>query len=341
MLEIRNEIERWRADGVETVVAALLVDMQGSGVRLPGALFAVAADGRIAGSVSGGCIEPGLIEEASALLDGQDHAEQSTTARIKLVRYDQSGGRLLSRLAPCSESVDLALFYLDLEQYRQLGVLIDSGQEALFTLVLDGEAAGRQRVTALESLAGATAAAPSSEAARTTIVETSAGREFRYRLSPPLQLVIVGGSHIAQHLARLAGELGMAVSVVDPRPRFLTAALFADPVRRFQSHAPRAFEQLALDDRCAVCALSHDDKIDDAGLIAALQRDAWYIGALGSRATHAERCTRLADAGIEDRALRRIHAPVGLSMAAVTPAEIALSILSQVVAEYRQHQPKR
>ena len=341
MLEIRKEIERWRADGVETVVAALLVDMQGSGVRLPGALFAVAADGRIAGSVSGGCIEPGLIEEASALLEEQGHAERPTAARIRLVRWDQSGGRLLSRLAPCSESVDLALFCLDLEQYTRLGELVDSGHEALFTLALDGEAAGRQSVTAVDSLSQASAEAPPSEAARSAIVETGAGREFRYRLRPPLQLVIVGGSHIAQHLARLAGELGMAVSVVDPRPRFLTAARFADPVRRFQSHAPRAFEQLALDSRCAVCALSHDDKIDDAGLIAALQRDAWYIGALGSRATHAERCARLAEAGVEDRALRRILAPIGLSMAAVTPAEIALSILSQVIAEYRQRQPKR
>ncbi|TVQ37532.1 MAG: XdhC/CoxI family protein [Spirochaetaceae bacterium] len=342
MLEIRDEITRWRSEGITTVVVSLLIDMQGSGVRLPGALFAVAADGRIAGSVSGGCIEPGLIEEAESLLNQDASADTGAGAeRVRIVRYDQSGGRLLSRLAPCSESVELALFRLDLEQYDQLCELLAAGREVLFTLMIDGLAAGKQSVTAVTAPPDAAVELPPYEAARAAVVSTSAGREFRYRLSPPLHLVIVGGSHIAQCLARLAVELGLAVSVVDPRPRFLGAGRFADPVRRVRSHAPGAFEELAVNAGCAVCALSHDDKIDDAGLIAALQRDAWYIGALGSPVTHAERCSRLTEAGVDREALQRIHAPVGLAIGAVTPAEIALAILTEVITEYRKRMPKR
>ncbi len=357
MLDIREEIEGWTARGLRQVIVAQLIDMRGSGVRLPGALFAVAEDGSIAGSVSGGCIEPGLLEAAREF--SAQRSEQ-----LRLLQYDQSGGRLFSRLAPCSEMVEVALYRLDIAVYDRLCQIVDGGHAARFSLQLDGPYAARQTAEQVAEPAahratgegrgassGVTADTDvttetdvTAEEARGSIVQASEGRLFRYLIAPPLQLVIVGASHVAQHLARLATDIGAAVSVVDPRPAFLTAERFPPRVRLLQSHAPRAFEALAVGEDSAVCALSHDDKIDDAALTAALERGAFYVGALGSPVTHRVRCERLLEsggAGIDRDSLSRIHAPIGVRIGSVTPAEIALAILTEVISEYRVRLPKR
>ena len=152
--------------------------------------------------------------------------------------------------------------------------------------------------------------------------------------NPPLRLVVVGAVHIAQALVPLAAQLGMAVIVVDPRRSFATDERFPN-VTISTEWPDEAMDALKPDVRTAVVTLTHDPKLDDPALDRALKSPAFYIGALGSRRTHAARLKRLRDLGHQDNALSRIRGPVGLSIEAVTAPEIALAILAEIVAVRR------
>jgi xanthine dehydrogenase accessory factor len=136
--------------------------------------------------------------------------------------------------------------------------------------------------------------------------------------------------HIAQPLAQIAALSGYDVSIVDPRASFATDARFPG-VKLIDEWPDDALKQLDPDRRTAVVTLTHDPKLDDPGLSAALKSDAFYIGALGSRRTHATRVKRLTDMGFSESDISRIHAPVGLNIEAITPAEIAVSIVGQMI----------
>ncbi len=157
-------------------------------------------------------------------------------------------------------------------------------------------------------------------------------RLFMHVFNPPKRLVIVGAVHIAQSLAPMAVLAGYDVTVVDPRGTFASEQRFPG-VAVADGWPDDALETLALDRRTAVVALTHDPKLDDPALTVALRSDAFYIGALGSRRTHAQRLDRLRESGRSDVELKRIHGPVGLNIGATSPAEIALSILGQMTQE--------
>jgi xanthine dehydrogenase accessory factor len=149
-------------------------------------------------------------------------------------------------------------------------------------------------------------------------------------------LVIVGGGHIAVALASIARTLDFRSVIIDPRKTFASAERFAHADRLIQAWPQKAFEDLQLNASTAVACLSHDPKIDDPALRAALASDAFYIGALGSTKTQAKRRQRLLDAGESEATMARLHAPIGIDIGAVTPEEIALAIMAQVIAAYRQ-----
>ncbi|HEY5657980.1 MAG TPA: XdhC family protein [Myxococcota bacterium] len=170
---------------------------------------------------------------------------------------------------------------------------------------------------------------------RSEILDEKDGRVFLQPFNPPLRLVIVGAVHIAQALAPMAAEAGYEVTVVDPRHAFALA-------RRFETAAllhewpDAALRALAPDARTAIAALTHDPKLDEPALDAALRSEAFYIGALGSQRTHAARCQRLRERGFNAADLARVHGPIGLDIGAQSPAEIAVSILSEMIRELRQ-----
>jgi xanthine dehydrogenase accessory factor len=157
---------------------------------------------------------------------------------------------------------------------------------------------------------------------------------FLHVYNPPLRLIVVGAVHIAQPLVPMASQLGFVVIVVDPRRSFATDERFPN-VTVSTEWPDEAMERLAPNVRTAVVTLTHDPKLDDPALDRALRSDAFYIGALGSRKTHAARLKRLRELGHDEAALARIHGPVGLNIEAVTAPEIALSILGQIVAVRR------
>lgn len=169
---------------------------------------------------------------------------------------------------------------------------------------------------------------------RSARVETQGGEFFLRVYQPAARILVVGAVHVAQALARMAGEAGFEVVVVDPRPAYATGERFRG-VKVVGEWPAEAMATLGLDRRTAVVTLAHDPKIDDPALAAALRSRAFYVGALGSRRSHAARRERLRALGFSDADLDRIHGPVGLPIGAVSPGEIAVSILAQVVERLR------
>ena len=165
--------------------------------------------------------------------------------------------------------------------------------------------------------------------------ETSRGSTFLQVFNPPLRLIVIGAVHIAQALAQMASLAGYHVTVVDPRRAFATDSRFPD-VAMSGEWPDEAMTALAPDRRTAVVALTHDPKLDDPGLDAALRSESFYIAALGSRRTHAGRLERLKELGHDAAALARIHGPAGLDIGAVSPAEIAIAILAELTKALRQ-----
>jgi len=157
---------------------------------------------------------------------------------------------------------------------------------------------------------------------------------FLHAYNPPLRMIVVGAVHIAQALVPMAAQMGLAVVVVDPRRAFATEERFPN-VTVSQDWPDEAMDALAPDGRTAVVTLTHDPKLDDPALDRALKSPCFYIGALGSRRTHARRVARLKELGHDDAAIARIKGPVGLDIGAITAPEIAVSILAEFVAARR------
>ena len=170
---------------------------------------------------------------------------------------------------------------------------------------------------------------------RSGTLESAAGLLFIEVWNPKPRLLVIGAVHTAQELVPLARAAGYEVTVIDPRTAFSTPARFPDTTL-LHDWPNEAMATLAPDRRTAILTLTHDPKIDDPALEAALRSEAFYIGALGSRRTHAKRVERLKSAGFNDAAIARIRGPVGLAIGAQTPMEIAISIMAEITAVLRR-----
>ncbi len=202
----------------------------------------------------------------------------------------------------------------------------------LATRLADGAQRLLPDAAAPAPLAEAAADALDADQSRTVEIEGSAW--FLHAHNPPLRVVVVGAVHIAQALVPMAAAMGLGVTVVDPRRAFASEARFPN-VAVSHDWPDEALDALAPDVRTAVVTLTHDPKLDDPALDRALKSPAFYIGALGSKKTHAARLKRLRALGHDDAAMARIRGPVGLAIEAVTAPEIALSILAEIVAVRR------
>ena len=169
---------------------------------------------------------------------------------------------------------------------------------------------------------------------RSGMTDTEQGPAFLTVHVPPPRLVITGAVHISQALAPIARLLGYDVTIVDPRTAFATPERFPD-VPLIAEWPDTALPPLGIDRYTAMVALTHDPKIDDPALLHVLERDCFYVGALGSKKTHARRLARLKDQGVSDMQLARIHAPIGLKIGAISPAEIAVAIMGEITARLR------
>jgi xanthine dehydrogenase accessory factor len=200
--------------------------------------------------------------------------------------------------------------------------LSDAAEALVFLDKAEGPLAGDAAVVS--------AARRAMEVGRSETVDVGGAKVFLNVYVPPARLIIVGAVHIAQSLAPMAAMLNFDVTVVDPRGAWATTNRFPG-VKVVQEWADEAFDKMGLDVSTAVVTLTHDPKLDDPALEAALRSDVFYVGALGSKRTHARRKERLGEAGITDEQFARIHGPIGLNIGAKSPAEIAVSILGQII----------
>ncbi len=226
-----------------------------------------------------------------------------------------------------------------------LATNLDTGEQILLYPLETGAGAGgpESEVSRPETgIGGPKTSEDLQQAARTALLNDRSrpldGRDGRFFLqvhNTPHRMVLVGAVHIGQPLAQMASQAGFSVSVVDPREAFNTEARFPD-VNRLLSWPDAALADLAPDHRTAVVILTHDPKLDDPALVAALGSPAFYIGALGSRMNQGLRLEPMKEAGFDEAALARIHGPVGLKIGARTPGEIATAILAEIIGELRR-----
>ena len=337
MEEVISDIQRWRAQG-ETIALATVVQTWGSAPRRPGAKMAITANGQLSGSVSGGCVEGAVAEEAFAVLH---------TGVPKLLHYgiaDEMGWEV--GLA-CGGNIQIFVEPLDHALFPTIHELISSERAgAVATLIAGPEAWLGRKILVERAQSGwrgsidrtvDTDAAIAAQAAirRGNVEKITLGKEgielLIDVLLPPPTLISVGGVHIAITLATLAKTQGYHTIVIDPRHAFGTTERFPHVDQLLQSWPEEAFATLQLNQDCAVALLTHDPKIDDPALQHVLRTPAFYIGALGSRKTHDQRMARLRVAGYTQAELDRIHAPIGLQIDAQKPEEIALAIMAEIV----------
>jgi len=338
MKEVLDDIARWLAHGESDIALATVLTTWGSAPRKAGAKMAFTAGGAaISGSVSGGCVEGAVIEAGGEVLAG---------GHPRLLRFGVADETAWGVGLACGGTIEVFVERLDVAAYEAARRWIEAGTSgALLTAVAGPEEwLGRKGIVEGGAVvAGALAPAldddivTQANAARAAqrLMAADGLEVFIDPIRPAPSLVIVGGAHIAVALARLARVLGYRTVVIDPRRAFGSAARFPDVNRLAQAWPDKALAENPLTAESAVVTLSHDPKIDDPALRAALSSDAYYIGALGSRKTHAARRERLAAEGFSDAQLARIHAPIGLDIGADNPEEIALAIMAEIVQTWR------
>ena len=312
----------WHRAG-QGAVLATVIETWGSAPRPVGSQLVISGSAEIAGSVSGGCVEGAVIVEA------QEALEQCETRILEFGVSDETafevglacGGRIRILLEPVGKVLPEQLLE-DLVRRRAARIPV--------AYVVNTETWKRR-------LAGRDDGALGDEFA-TRFRSDKSGFEDEVFIAihnPPLRMSVVGAVHIAQPLMQMARLAGYDAVLIDPRPVFGSNTRFPDEVI-LDDWPDEALAARGLDSRTAVVTLTHDPKLDDPAIMAALKSDVFYLGSLGSKRTHGKRVDRLLAAGFTDEQIARIHAPVGLDIGAKSPSEIAISIMAEITQRLRQ-----
>ena len=283
MRELLPSLRLWVERG-DAVALAVVAATRKSAPRPVGATLAVSASGDLAGSVSGGCVESEVAEEARAVLAG---------GPARLRTYGISDDDALAVGLPCGGEIDVFVARADPELLREALAELDAG-----------------RVVTPEPVA----------------------ERIRLRVRPAPRLLVFGAVELAEAVCRASATLGWRTVVVDARRALARPDRIPSAHELVVEWPEQALERLAPDEETAVLVLSHDDKFDVPALAAALETPAFYVGALGSRRTQRRRRERLAELGVPETALERIHGPCGLDVGAETPAETAIAIVAEILA---------
>jgi xanthine dehydrogenase accessory factor len=299
------------------VALATVISTWGSAPRPIGSQLAITEGGEFWGSVSGGCVEGAVILEAqSALQDG----------KCRILEYGVADEDAFAVGLACGGEIRILVEPIDIGDGPKLDQVseITQAHKDRKTIALSVDLATWERNFI------------------TPISDTSYMVDdiFTAVHAPSLQLAIVGAVHITQVLAPIARMAGYSVLLIDPREGFATQTRFPDDT--FVDAWPdEAMDQIGLDDRTGVITLSHDPKMDNPALERAIQSDAFYIGALGSKRTHAKRCAHLEQAGFNIQQIARIHAPIGVDIGSKSPAEIAISVMAELTERLRRPETRR
>ena len=325
MRDVLPTVEGWVRDGRRVAVASV-VRTERSAPRLPGSVMAVADTGEVAGSVTGGCVEAALYQQTEEVLAG---------GPPRLATFGIVDDEAFEVGLPCGGTVHIFIEMLDTEVLEVVAAAVREDRPVAYLTTVAGEHLGHPRVIGREGEPAdevEAAARPLLALGESGVVTVGDEDVFVSSLVPRPAMYIFGAIDFASALATVGHFLGYRVTVCDPRALFITPARFPDAdelvtewPHDFLAHAP-------VDERTAICVLTHDDKFDVPALLAAFTTPARFIGAMGSRRTTERRRVRLLAEGATEEDLARVHAPIGVRIGSRTPEEVAVAIAAQIVA---------
>jgi xanthine dehydrogenase accessory factor len=315
--ELLPTLSRWHGDGRRAVIATV-VERRGSAPRDPGASLALNDLGEIAGSVTGGCVEPSVISEAQEILGGG-------APRVR--EYGISDDTAFEVGLACGGTVAILIAPLDLSLVPALVDAADADRAVALTIVASGDRIGTQDLH--EQPAGAVARLLDAGESALTDVEGEA--VFVHAITPRPAMYVFGAIDHAAALARVGKLLGYRVTVCDARAAFVTPERFPEADELVVEWPDRFLATAPVDASSVICVLTHDEKFDVPALVAALDTPAVYIGAMGSKVTTADREERLRAEGVGEAEIARIHAPIGIAIGARSPEEVAVAIGAEIV----------
>jgi xanthine dehydrogenase accessory factor len=318
--EILGDLKRWRAAG-QRVALATVVATRRSAPRPIGSKLGVSSEGELAGSVSGGCVENDVYGAAREVLGG---------GPARLLTYGISDEEAFEVGLPCGGEIDVFVEAPDEGLLGRLERIVEEERRAVVFTVLEGDAPGEKRL--VEDGEGDPLVADLLRGGRNVILELEGRKVFAEVFEPPPRLLVIGAIDTAEALCRAASQLGWRTIVADARGKFATRERIPSADELIDAWPDEALERVRPDYATAVVVLTHDDKFDIPALKGALETEAFYVGALGSRRNQERRRVRLREAGVPEESLDRISGPCGLDVGAQTPAETALSILGEILA---------
>ncbi len=325
MRDVLPTVEGWVAAG-RRVAVCTVVRVERSAPRLPGSVMAVADTGEVAGSVTGGCVESALYMQTEEVLAG---------GPPRLATFGIVDDEAFDVGLPCGGTVHVFIEMLDPEVFARVAEAIRSERPVAYVTTVAGDALGGARVVERTDAPAdevEAAAQPLLALGESGVVTVGDDQVFVSALVPRPAMYIFGAIDFASALATVGHFMGYRVTVCDPRALFITPARFPDADELVTEWPHEFLEHAPVDERTAICVLTHDEKFDVPALKVAVGTPARFIGAMGSSRTTARRRARLLEEGVTEEELARIHAPIGLPIASRTPEEVALAIGAQIVA---------
>jgi xanthine dehydrogenase accessory factor len=324
--DILDTLERWTGEGLR-VATATVVKTERSAPRDAGAMLAVSERGEVAGSVTGGCVEPAVYEEAREVLAG---------GAPRLRTYGIADDEAFEVGLPCGGTVHIFVDSLDETMLTPLAEALREERAIALEVAISGPRIGAKRLVS----SGDGASGELLARGETAIVETDDGELFVNSFAPRPEMYVFGAVDHAAAVARVGRFLGYRVTICDARARFATRERFPDVDELVVEWPDRFLSQAPVDERTVICVLTHDHKFDVPLLKVALETNAGYIGAMGSKRTKEARAERLKAEGVTDEQLARVKAPIGLDIGSRTPEEVAIAVAAEVVGTFRKARKK-
>jgi xanthine dehydrogenase accessory factor len=325
MRDVLPTLERWIRDGQRAAMATV-VTVDRSAPREPGSVMAVSETGEVVGSVTGGCVEPAVYLQAEEVLAGGE---------ARMATFGYADDEAFEVGLPCGGNVGIFVEPMEPALVEEVAAAVRDERPVAYLTTIAGSDAGRPRVMGREGEPAdevEAAALPLLRLGQSAVVTIRDAEVFVSSLVPRPAMYVFGAIDFASALATVGKFLGYRVTVCDPRAIFVTPERFPDADELVTEWPHEFLARAPVDERTAICVLTHDAKFDVPALKAALATPARYIGAMGSRRTTARRREKLLEEGVDERELSRVHAPIGLPIASRTPEEVAVAIGAEIVS---------
>jgi xanthine dehydrogenase accessory factor len=333
MKDVLDTLERWVDEGLRFATATV-VRTERSAPRDPGAVLAVSEKGEVAGSVTGGCVEPAVYEEAQAVLAG---------GSPRLLEYGIADDEAFEVGLPCGGTVHIFVDTLDPVLVAPIAAAVRDERPVALAVNVEGPSIGEKHLVYADSSDNGEVVSKARTLlgrGQTGFVTVDDTEVFVSSFAPRPRMYVFGAIDFASSLASLGRFIGYHVTVCDARAKFVTPERFPDVDELVVDWPDRFLASAPVDERTAICVLTHDEKFDVPILKHALATNAGYVGAMGSRRTTERRAERLREEGVTEEDLARVHAPIGLPIGSRSPEEVAVAIAAEIISVFNAKTPR-